>query len=116
MLNLQDRIQELYALPTAELPRDHARQVFEELKQALNAGTARSAEPDADGNWHVNHWVKQGILLGFRVGALVDLTHAGYAYFDKDNLTLRKMALTDNVRVAPGGSSGRPPRSTATGY
>lgn len=40
------------------------------IKQALNAldgGTLRVAERQADGNWHVNQWAKKAVLLGFRI-------------------------------------------------
>ena len=43
------------------------RSVFEELKRALNRGEVRAAERSAEGKWLVNSWVKQGILLGFRM-------------------------------------------------
>jgi 2,3,4,5-tetrahydropyridine-2-carboxylate N-succinyltransferase len=45
---------------------------FLELREALEAGAVRAAEPDAASptGWRVNAWVKQGILLGFRLGHL----------------------------------------------
>ena len=44
--------------------------LFAQFKQALNAGTIRAAEPDEHSatGWRVNKWVKQGILVGFRMG------------------------------------------------
>lgn len=102
---LQQRIEQLYAMPANELPLHEARAAFVHLKLELNSGQARSAQPDGSGGWAVNHWVKQGILLGFRVGRLADLSHNGYSFFDKDNLTLRQFETTDNVRVVPGGSA-----------
>ena len=50
--------------------------LFQRFKQALNAGTIRSAEPDssARSGWRVNAWVKKGVLLGFRMGAVVDMS------------------------------------------
>ena len=50
--------------------------VFKELRDELSAGRVRAAEPDAASptGWRVNTWVKQGILVGFRCGDLVDLS------------------------------------------
>ena len=41
------------------------REIYGAFKTALRRGEIRSAEKDADGSWHANAWVKQGILLGF---------------------------------------------------
>lgn len=78
------------------------------LRQALNRGEARAAEPDpADAAvWRVNAWVKQGILLAFRLGALAAAGAAGgQKFFDKDTLPLHPLQLPDAVRLVPGGSS-----------
>ena len=60
----------------ASADRQHARDAFARLRTALSAGTARAAEPDssAPAGWRVNAWVKQGILLGFRFGVVVDMS------------------------------------------
>jgi 2,3,4,5-tetrahydropyridine-2-carboxylate N-succinyltransferase len=105
MTDLQQRIEQLYLLPLSELPLEEARQAFVQLKQLLNRGEIRSAERDIDGSWHANTWVKQGILLGFRVGTLADASTGGFSFFDKDNLPMRQLSLHDNVRLVPGGSA-----------
>ena len=82
------------------------RVVFNELKAALNRGQVRAAEKTAAGEWVVNSWVKQGILLGFRMGTLVDMSGASVLrFFDKDTYPLRGTTLAENVRIVPGGSS-----------
>lgn len=105
---LQQRILELAGGPL-DVRRDEAREAFAELRQALSEGRVRSAQPDPDSptGWRVNTWVKQGILLGFRVGALADASadHGKIPFFDKDTLPLKKFTLDSNVRVVPGGSS-----------
>lgn len=86
---------------------DEARRDFEELMAALERGEARAAEPSADG-WRVNAWVKQGILLGFRLGRLVETPPAGpLRFFDKDTVFPRKLSVRDGVRVVPGGTAVR---------
>ncbi len=83
------------------------REVYEEFKGALRRGEIRSAEKDADGNWNANTWVKQGILLGFRMGKMVEMSKPTetFRFFDKDTFPLRPMSLEDGVRIVIGGST-----------
>src|SRR5579862_1757576 len=84
-------------------------ELFQRFKQALNAGEVRSAEPDAStrSGWRVNAWVKKGILLGFRMGAIVDMSIdvARQPYFDKATWPVKHLTADSGVRVVPGGSS-----------
>lgn len=106
LAELRERVVAFAALP-AEAAGDEARRCFEALRDALEAGRVRAAEPGDDG-WRVNGWVKQGILLGFRLGALVDLEPAGpLAFRDKDTFPPRRFAAADGVRVVPGGTAVR---------
>lgn len=74
--------------------------------ELLNEGTIRSAQPDSDGNWTVNKWVKNGILLLFKFGNMIDYSiDKDFVFFDKDTLPLRKMTIEDKIRIIPGGSS-----------
>jgi 2,3,4,5-tetrahydropyridine-2-carboxylate N-succinyltransferase len=92
------------------------RDAFVEFRAALNAGTIRAAERNADGQWVVNTWVKQGILTGFRMGVLTALPDAGpMRFFDKDTFPTRALTLDDKVRVVPGGTSVRDGASVAPG-
>jgi 2,3,4,5-tetrahydropyridine-2-carboxylate N-succinyltransferase len=82
------------------------RAVFDELKRALNRGEVRAAERSAGGKWIVNSWVKQGLLLGFRMGAITDMsTGESFKFFDKDTYPARPTKVDDNVRIVPGGST-----------
>ena len=83
------------------------RAVYEEFKSALRRGEIRSAEKGADGNWSANAWVKQGILLGFRMGKMVEMSKPTETlqFFDKDTFPLRPMTLDDGVRIVMGGSA-----------
>ena len=93
----------------AAAPKDAARAAFLRLRDELAAGRVRAAEPDASAptGWRVNVWVKQGILLGFRVGDLADMTvdHGRWPFFDKDTMPLKKFTAASGVRIVPGGSS-----------
>ena len=95
----------------AAADREQAREVFVRLRAALSAGTARAAEPDASApsGWRVNTWVKQGILLGFRFGDVVDMSsdHGRWPFFDKDTMPLKRFDAAAAVRIVPGGSTVR---------
>jgi len=83
--------------------------LFEEFKVALNAGEIRAAEPapSSPTGWQVNAWVKKGILLGFRMGATIDMSgdQAGQPFFDKATYPVQRLKISDCVRIVPGGSS-----------
>jgi len=93
----------------AEASRDEARAAFTALRAALSAGEVRAAEPDpaSPSGWRVNPWVKQGILLGFRWGEVVDASadHGRWPFADKDTLPLRSLDPAAGVRLVPGGSA-----------
>ena len=103
-MNLQEQITGLFA-QTEFSAGDRA--VYEDFKSALRRGEIRSAERDTDGTWHANAWVKQGILLGFRMGKMVEMSQSTETlrFFDKDTFPLRPMTLADKVRIVPGGST-----------
>jgi len=104
-MSLREEIEALTAIDLLDITR--AREVFAELKSALNRGEVRAAERNAEGTWRANSWVKRGILLGFRIGALKDMSPADHSlsFFDKDTFPLRELKLEHNVRIVPGGSS-----------
>jgi 2,3,4,5-tetrahydropyridine-2-carboxylate N-succinyltransferase len=83
--------------------------LFRDFKAALNRGEIRAAEPDpvAKSGWRVNGWVKKGILVGFRMGAIADMSidAAKQPFFDKSTYPVRAMTPADGVRIVPGGSS-----------
>ena len=105
---LEQRIEELFDTKPAETAEEHIR-LFHEFKTALNAGTIRAAEPDASTKtgWRVNRWVKKGILLGFRLGAVVDMSidPVRQPWFDKATYPVKRFAPESGVRIVPGGSS-----------
>ncbi len=104
-MSLQQDIEQLFDAPPASPDRPRAMQTFNEFLFFLDHGEIRAAE-NVDGTWKVNHWVKKGILLGFRIGALEDYSiNARFRYFDKSTFPLKKLDADDGVRVVPGGSS-----------
>src|SRR3989440_11027126 len=105
-MSLQKQIEEL-ASHDAKDYSDQDFAIFREFKTALNRGGIRAAECDASGKWHTNAWVKRGILLGFRMGAIVEMTAPGapLQFLDKDTYPIRRFSADDRVRIVPGGSS-----------
>jgi len=105
-MSLREQVEALYAKGGGFTSSD--REVFEAFKQALNRGEVRAAERDEGGRWRVNSWVKSGILVGFKMGVLSDMSaHASLRFFDKDTYPVRPTTIMDNVRIVPGGSSVR---------
>jgi len=107
---LQQVIERLFSQGADVLIKDAAetRRVFNEFRDALTRGEIRAAAKHSDGTWRTNAWVKQGILLGFRIGDLVEMGDPKVLSFvDKDTFPARQFRLSDRVRVVPGGSSVR---------
>lgn len=109
---LEKRIDALYATPANQSLPTEAREAVAALLDALETGNVRAATKDAaTGEWRAVPWVKRGILLGFRAGAIVDMSiggeHGGatLAFFDKDTFPPRRLTREDAIRVVPGGSS-----------
>src|ERR1700726_3174862 len=102
------QIERLFDNPPAEYSDDHFK-IFREFKDALNRGQVRAAEPDSSthSGWRTNTWVKKGILLGFRMGVVIDMSinAARQPFIDKSTYPLRAFTPADGVRIVPGGSS-----------
>ncbi len=105
---LQQQIERLFDEPPARYNESHFA-LFRDFKSALNRGEVRAAEPDAASptGWRVNAWVKKGILLGFRMGAVIDMSidRARQPFIDKSTYPVRTVTPADGVRIVPGGSS-----------
>jgi 2,3,4,5-tetrahydropyridine-2-carboxylate N-succinyltransferase len=96
----------------SSLPPD-AEEMVTALLGALERGELRAAERDADGRWSAVAWVKRGILLGFRVGRIVEMSIGGhhgeprFGFFDKHTYPPQPITLASGVRIVPGGSAVR---------
>ena len=101
---LAERIDEYTSMPAGTLASGEAEHCVGELLDALERGDIRAAERATDGSWRAVPWVKRGILLGFRVGHLVEM-EGTLSFVDKHTYPTRRMRVEDNVRVVPGGSS-----------
>ena len=104
-MQLRQRIESIAARRDGDFTSED-RRVFAEFKDALNRGEVRAAEKTATGAWLVNSWVKQGLLVGFRMGLLTDMsTGDSFKFFDKNTYPARPTTIEENVRIVPGGST-----------
>jgi 2,3,4,5-tetrahydropyridine-2-carboxylate N-succinyltransferase len=105
---MQSEIEQLFDEKPQTYRDEHFR-LFQKFKQALNAGRIRAAEPDASTKtgWRVNAWVKKGILLGFRMGTVVDMSVSAsrQPWFDKATFPVQRITADRGIRIVPGGSS-----------
>jgi 2,3,4,5-tetrahydropyridine-2,6-dicarboxylate N-succinyltransferase len=105
---MQTSIEQLFDQKPSTYTEDHFA-LFARFKEALNSGAVRAAEPDSSTKtgWRVNAWVKKGILLGFRMGGIVDMSvdASRQPFFDKATWPVKRMTATNGVRIVPGGSS-----------
>ena len=108
MPQLAQQIEELFERPPGKYEEEH-QQLFQAFKNLLNSGEARAAQPDSKSatGWRVNAWVKKGILLGFRMGTLVEMGPypSRQPFFDKSSYPLKTITKDAGVRIVPGGSS-----------
>ena len=104
-MRLREDIEAIAARPGNDFtPVD--RIVFKDFKYALNRGEIRAAEKTSSGKWQVNSWVKLGILLGFRMGVITDMSEGeSFKFFDKNTYPVRATRIQENVRIVPGGST-----------
>ncbi len=106
---MQAEIERFFEDRSTKVPPEEVYQAFGELKEKLNRGEVRAAEPDpaAPAGWRVNAWVKKGILLGFRISAVVDwsIDREKQPWFDKSAYPVKEFTGAEGVRIVPGGSS-----------
>jgi 2,3,4,5-tetrahydropyridine-2-carboxylate N-succinyltransferase len=108
--DLKSRIERHYVAGANAVGNEDALSAFLELRHALESGRLRAAEPDAEAptGWRVNEWVKRGILLGFRIGVLTQMSSDNaLSFIDKTTYPARTFTSEDGVRIVPGGSAVR---------
>jgi 2,3,4,5-tetrahydropyridine-2,6-dicarboxylate N-succinyltransferase len=107
--SLEQEIERHFAAGAQAVQDPAALEAFTRLRNELNSGRIRSAEPDATAphGWRVNCWVKRGILLGFRIGQLASLGGHDLSFVDKATFPARRFTPQDGSRIVPGGSSVR---------
>jgi len=106
---LQETIEQFFAAGPGAIGNPAALSAFLQLRLAIENGEVRAASPDPGSptGWRVNAWVKQGILLGFRLGVLEDSAAGRLSFVDKGTYPSRSFTAADGIRIVPGGSSVR---------
>ncbi len=119
---LEALIEQFFALGQDAVGNRDALAAFHLFRAALESGEVRSAQPDPSSptGYRVNTWVKRGILLGFRLGVLTQMSEASgdrfpLTFVDKSTYPARRFVPEDNIRIAPGGSSVRSGAHLASG-
>jgi 2,3,4,5-tetrahydropyridine-2,6-dicarboxylate N-succinyltransferase len=104
---LQSLVERYFASGPDAIGDPAALNIFQEFRNALEHGDIRAASPDpaSPTGWKVNVWVKQGILLGFRLGVMQEIPSGIFSFIDKGSFPVRRIGLNDGVRVVPGGSA-----------
>ncbi len=101
MLTIEERVNLLQTIGD----RVEALRTIGHFLTELEKGTLRAALRDADGVWHAQGWIKQGILAAFKFGINADFASGALSFIDKDTIPPRRFKSTDGVRIVPGGSS-----------
>jgi 2,3,4,5-tetrahydropyridine-2-carboxylate N-succinyltransferase len=106
---LREEMERLFELPREALLHDRcAAEQFRAFVEALEAGALRAASQDGEGRWRVDTVVKKGILVGFRLGHVVEIDGGALPFSDKNTWPVQRPALVErNIRIVPGGSSVR---------
>ena len=104
MADLQSQIEELWArAPELQAGDADAFAVVREAINLLDCGEARVAEIDADGVVVVHQWLKQAILMLFRLSSMETLEVGPFEFVDK--IPLKQAYAAAGVRVVPGASA-----------
>ena len=114
-----DRLLRAADTPAGGAVPQEAEELVDTLLGALERGEVRAAQRDEHGRWNAVPWVKRGILLGFRIGRLADMSvgedGSSLPFFDKHTYPLQRFDVARGVRIVPGGSSVRRGAYVASG-
>lgn len=100
---IAEKIEEFFNLDQLKLSPE-VEKIFETFRELLSSGKIRAVEK-VNGEWIVNYWVKKGILLGFKIGKIVDISISNFKFFDKHTYPLKEISINSGVRIVPGGTS-----------
>lgn len=78
---------------------EETRQAVAAVMKGLDDGSLRVAEPLGGGEWQVNEWVKQAVLLNFPIQTMETVEVGPFEFHDK--MPLKKGYAEAGVRVVP---------------
>ena len=83
----------------ALLKQTEVREAIASVMKVLDEGELRVAEPEGEGGWKVNEWVKQAVLLNFPIQSMTTMEVGPFEFHDK--MPLKKGYAAAGVRVVP---------------
>lgn len=103
---LKQTIEDFFGMDLDEQSRTEAHDLVHDLWEVMESGQVRAAEPDSNGEWQTNTWVKRGILLAFKASEVRDYSINRHFQFRDKDLTgpLPWIGKNPTLRVPPGGS------------
>lgn len=105
MQSLREQIETMYSFSKEELISNNRNiSIFDNFINLLDEGKIRAAEK-VDDVWVVNEWVKKGILAGFKLGKLTNMSVGGFTFFDKSTYPVKNLSIERSLRIVPGGTS-----------
>ena len=81
------------------LKKSEVREAIAEVMKGLDEGVLRVAQPEGEGKWKVNEWVKQAVLLNFPIQSMTTMEVGPFEFHDK--MPLKKGYAAAGVRVVP---------------
>ncbi|MDQ3931234.1 MAG: 2,3,4,5-tetrahydropyridine-2,6-dicarboxylate N-succinyltransferase [Actinomycetota bacterium] len=99
MEDLRDTVQQAYAAGGDAWQAHEVRQAVQDTVALLDEGEVRVATRETDGEWIVHNWVKQAILLYFRMAEMRVMEVGPFEYHDK--IPLKHGFAAAGVRVVP---------------
>ena len=102
---IDDAFERRDELTRTEIETD-LRPTLEQVLDLLESGARRVAEPDGEGGWRVNQWIKKAVLLYFRISANQVVDGGAAQAFDKVPLRFARGSEDElqqlGARVVPG--------------
>jgi 2,3,4,5-tetrahydropyridine-2-carboxylate N-succinyltransferase len=98
LLKLQQVIEMVWD-DRSQLHVDESKKAVAEVMELLDKGELRCAQPDGDGGWKVNDWVKKAVVLNFPLQKMETIEVGPFEFHDK--MPLKKGYAKAGVRVVP---------------
>ena len=81
------------------LEKAEVQQAIESVIAQLDSGALRVAQPEPDGTWKVNEWIKKAVVLYFPIRKMETIEVGPFEFHDK--MALKKNYKEKGVRVVP---------------
>ena len=96
---LEKNIREIYSNPEKDFQDEVTKKAVLDAIELIDKGKIRVAAPGDSGEWKINVWVKEAILLYFGVMEMKSINSGDISYWDK--IPLKSDFQEQKVRVVP---------------